>query len=133
MVMVIISILLIVQVNHIPINDKKNNANNNFMNNLITQLNYLKSKAIKDDKSITLIFNDYSNKIIVREQSIENKDILFPPNTFVHPKSNIKYLTFNNKGNINKFGSVLLSVDNEIFKLIFHIEKGRLRYEKIKH
>ncbi|WP_204180131.1 MULTISPECIES: competence type IV pilus minor pilin ComGD [unclassified Staphylococcus] len=133
MVMAIISILLIVQVNHIPINDKKNNANNNFMNDLITQLNYLKSKAIKDDKSITLIFNDYSNKIIVREQSIENKDILFPPNTFVHPKSNIRYLTFNNKGNINKFGSVLLSVDNEIFKLIFHIEKGRLRYEKIKH
>ncbi|PTF06103.1 competence protein, partial [Staphylococcus cohnii] len=38
-----------------------------------------------------------------------------------------------NKGNINKFGSVSLSVDNEIFKLIFHIEKGRLRYEKIKH
>ncbi|RIL81992.1 type II secretion system protein, partial [Staphylococcus cohnii] len=58
MVMAIISILLIVQVNHIPINDKKNNENNNFMNNLITQLNYLKSKAIKDDKSITLIFND---------------------------------------------------------------------------
>src|SRR5699024_1633916 len=122
MVMVIISILINCQVNHIPINDKKNNANNNFMNNLITQLNYLKSKAIKDDKSITLIFNDYSNKIIVREQSIENKDILFPPNTFVHPKSNIK-----------KFGSVIISVDNEIIKLTLHIEKGRLRYEKIKH
>ena len=48
-------------------------------------------------------------------------------------KSNINYLTFNNKGNTNKFGSIFLSVDNELFKLIFHIEKGRLRYEKQKH
>ncbi|MFH4876478.1 competence type IV pilus minor pilin ComGD [Staphylococcus cohnii] len=133
LVMGIISILLFIQVNHISINDKKINKNNNFMNTLIIRLNYLKSKAIKDDKSITLIFNDYSNKIIVREQSTENKDINFPQNTYIHPKSNINYLTFNNKGNTNKFESIFLSVDNELFKLIFHIEKGRLRYEKQKH
>lgn len=133
LVMGIISVLLFIQVNHLSINDKKINENNNFMNTLIIQLNYLKSKAIKDDKSITLIFNDYSNKIIVREQSTENKDINFPINTYIHPKSNLKYLTFNNKGNTNKFGSIFLSVDDELFKLIFHIEKGRLRYEKQRH
>src|SRR5699024_9651641 len=133
LVMGIISILLFIQVNHISINDKKINKNNNFMNTLIIRLNYLKSKAIKDDKSITLIFNNYSNKIIVREQSTENKDIKFPQYTYIHHKSNINYLTLNDKSNKNKIGSIFISVNNELFKLIFHIEKGRLRYEKQKH
>ncbi|HDJ5866076.1 TPA: type II secretion system protein, partial [Staphylococcus aureus] len=35
------------------------------------------------------------------------------------------------KGNINKFGSITIYNNNSIYRIIFHIEKGRIRYEKL--
>lgn len=131
----IINLLLFIQIsntnlldsNHIKIEQRK-------INNLIMQFNYIKSKAIKDGQSITLVFNDYANKIIVNEQFPSNKSatsINLPSNTFVHPRTNLKFITFNKLGETNKFGSVYLKTDKNLYKIIFHIEKGRIRYEKI--
>ncbi|HBE8373744.1 TPA: type II secretion system protein, partial [Staphylococcus aureus] len=33
--------------------------------------------------------------------------------------------------NINKFGSITIYNNNSIYRIIFHIEKGRIRYEKL--
>ncbi|MGS5801905.1 hypothetical protein ACVENB_10960 [Staphylococcus aureus] len=65
----IISLLLYFQLFNISAFDTNNNKiEQRKINNLIMQFNYIKSKAIKDNQSITLVFNDYSNKIIINEQ-----------------------------------------------------------------
>ncbi len=95
------------------------------------QFNYLKSKAIKDQQSITLIFNDFSKQVHVKEQYMQNSTIDLPHNTYIHPRTNLNYINFNKNGDVNKFGSLYLSVDQTLYRIIFHIEKGRLRYEKV--
>ncbi|RIO27842.1 competence protein, partial [Staphylococcus saprophyticus] len=68
-VVCIISLLLYFQLFNISAFDTNNNKiEQRKINNLIMQFNYIKSKAIKDNQSITLVFNDYSNKIIINEQ-----------------------------------------------------------------
>lgn len=59
------------------------------------------------------------------------KAIILPLNSFIHPRTNLKFITFNKKGETNKFGSVYLKTNKNLYKIIFHIEKGRIRYEKI--
>lgn len=73
-VVCIISLLLYFQLSNISAFDTNNNKiEQRKINNLIMQFNYIKSKAIKDNQSITLVFNDYSNKIIINEQFPSNK------------------------------------------------------------
>ncbi|MBE2137242.1 type II secretion system protein, partial [Staphylococcus argenteus] len=38
---------------------------------------------------------------------------------------------FDKHGNINKFGSISIEKNNKVYRIIFHIEKGRIRYEKL--
>ncbi|MEB5699763.1 competence type IV pilus minor pilin ComGD [Staphylococcus saprophyticus] len=134
-VVCIISLLLYFQLFNISAFDTNNNKiEQRKINNLIMQFNYIKSKAIKDNQSITLVFNDYSNKIIINEQFPSNKSaktIILPLNSFIHPRTNLKFITFNKIGETNKFGSVYLKTNKNLYKIIFHIEKGRIRYEKI--
>lgn len=134
-VVCIISLLLYFQLSNISAFDTNNNKiEQRKINNLIMQFNYIKSKAIKDNQSITLVFNDYSNKIIINEQFPSNKrakTIILPLNSFIHPRTNLKFITFNKIGETNKFGSVYLKTNKNLYKIIFHIEKGRIRYEKI--
>ncbi len=134
-VVCIISLLLYFQLSNISAFDTNNNKiEQRKINNLIMQFNYIKSNAIKDNQSITLVFNDYSNKIIINEQFPSNKRakaIILPLNSFIHPRTNLKFITFNKKGETNKFGSVYLKTNKNLYKIIFHIEKGRIRYEKI--
>ncbi|MEJ7271853.1 competence protein, partial [Staphylococcus epidermidis] len=53
------------------------------------------------------------------------------PKGTIMNKSNLDYINFDKKGEVNQFGSVYISYDKEIYRLIFHIEKGRIRYEKV--
>ncbi|WP_277595756.1 competence protein [Staphylococcus equorum] len=131
LVLGIASLLLFLQVRYISLNDYSLQSNNHSMTNLIMQFNYLKSKAIKDNQPITLIFNTFSSKIIIREPQHENPTIQLTKNTYIHPSTNINYLTFNKNGDTNKFGTLYLSINNRLYKIIFHIEKGRMRFEKI--
>lgn len=43
----------------------------------------------------------------------------------------VDIIAFDKKGNINKFGSITIYNNNSIYRIIFHIEKGRIRYEKL--
>ena len=123
-VVCIISLLLYFQLSNISAFDTNNNKiEQRKINNLIMQFNYIKYKAINDNLSITLVFNEDSNK--------RAKAIILPLNSFIHPRTNLKFITFNKKGETNKFGSVYLKTNKNLYKIIFHIEKGRIRYEKI--
>ena len=40
-------------------------------------------------------------------------------------------ITFNNEGKINRFGSIILKAKENIYRVIFNIDKGRIRFVKI--
>ncbi|WP_347341113.1 competence type IV pilus minor pilin ComGD [Staphylococcus sp. acrmy] len=100
------------------------------VNQLITQLEYFKSKAIGENQSITLLLSKNSSVIKVIEQKGKkyNFKILDGKITYV---SKVKTITFNKEGTINNFGSFILQVHNHLYRIIFHIDKGRIRYAKI--
>lgn len=130
-VLSIVSLLVFIQMQRLSFNKDNLTSPHSKISNLIMQFNYLKSKAIKDQQSITLIFNDFSTQIRVKEQHMQNSTIDLPQNTYIHPRTNLSYINFDKNGDVNKFGSLYLSIDKSLYKIIFHIEKGRLRYEKV--
>ncbi|MBE5664811.1 type II secretion system protein [Staphylococcus sp. SS87] len=96
---------------------------------LITELNYLKSKAIANQNFINVRFYENSDTIKVVEK-----------NKFYYLKlkvgkiinvAKVDSIYFDKHGNINKFGSISIEINNRIYRVIFHIEKGRIRYEKL--
>ena len=87
----------------------------------ITELNYIKSQAIANQGYINVRFYENSDTIKV----IENNKI-----RFLKLKVG-KIINVDKKGNINKFGSITIDNNNSIYRIIFHIEKGRIRYEKL--
>ncbi|MEB6045196.1 type II secretion system GspH family protein [Staphylococcus pseudoxylosus] len=130
-VLSIVSLLVFLQMQRLSFNKNDLTSPHSKINNLIMQFNYLKSKAIKDQQSITLIFNDFSTQIRVKEQHMQNSTIDLPQNTYIHPRTNLNYINLDKNGDVNKFGSLYLIIDKSLYKIIFHIEKGRLRYEKV--
>ncbi|MFI9032056.1 competence type IV pilus minor pilin ComGD [Staphylococcus pasteuri] len=100
------------------------------INHLITQMNYLKSKAINDKQSISLIFTNQTNSIKVKEEHGSKYQLKIKGGKIVNI-AKIQLLTFNKDGHINNFGSINLKMKHGNYKLIFHIEKGRIRYIKI--
>ncbi|UMT79682.1 type II secretion system GspH family protein [Staphylococcus roterodami] len=105
------------------INDETNSIS------LITELNYLKSKAIANQNFINVRFYENSDTIKVVEK-----------NKFYYLKlkvgkiinvAKVDSIYFDKHGNINKFGSISIEINNRIYRVIFHIEKGRIRYEKL--
>lgn len=123
-VLSIVSLLVLLQMQRLSFNK-------NDLTSPHSKINNLKSKAIKDQQSITLIFNDFSTQIRVKEQHMQNSTIDLPQNTYIHPRTNLNYINLDKNGDVNKFGSLYLSIDKSLYKIIFHIEKGRLRYEKV--
>ncbi|WP_436859905.1 competence type IV pilus minor pilin ComGD [Staphylococcus caeli] len=131
LVLSIITIILYIQLNLNPVNIITNNSEQHQIRHLIMQFEYLKSKAIKDNQSIALVFNDFSSKIIVNEQYLKNNPLTLPQKSYILPQTNIKFITFDKSGNINRFGSLYIKFNESTYRIIFHIEKGRIRYEKI--
>ncbi|UMT74694.1 type II secretion system GspH family protein [Staphylococcus roterodami] len=105
------------------INDETNSIS------LITELNYLKSKAIANQNFINVRIYENSDTIKVVEK-----------NKFYYLKlkvgkiinvAKVDSIYLDKHGNINKFGSISIEINNRIYRVIFHIEKGRIRYEKL--
>lgn len=97
---------------------------------LISKFDYLKSKALRDKQSITLILTTNATKISVIEQKGKKYNIKLN-NGKITSISKIHSITFDKEGKINHFGSLILKMNKSSFKIIFHIDKGRIRYVKI--
>lgn len=96
----------------------------------VTKLNFFKSKAIGSRNSIALIFTNNSNVIHVIEEK-GNKYKFKIPHGKITNIARINTLNFNRDGNINRFGSLTIAMNKASYKIILHIEKGRIRYVKI--
>ena len=97
---------------------------------LITKFNYYKSKAISNNESITLLFFNNSNRVQVIEENGDKYSFKLNKGKVINI-AKIQTLNFDKNGNINHFGSLILQYNSHAYRLIFHIEKGRLRFVKI--
>ncbi|MGT2397838.1 competence type IV pilus minor pilin ComGD [Staphylococcus aureus] len=93
----------------------------------ITELNYIKSQAIANQGYINVRFYENSDTIKV----IENNKIRFLKLKVGKIIMLQKLILLPLIRNINKFGSRTIDNNNSIYRIIFHIEKGRIRYEKL--
>lgn len=95
---------------------------------LITELNYIKSQAIANQGYINVRFYENSDTIKV----IENNKIRFLKLKVgkIINVAKVDIIAFDKKG-ISIIGSITIDNNNSIYRIIFHIEKGRIRYEKL--
>ncbi|UMT77042.1 type II secretion system GspH family protein [Staphylococcus roterodami] len=128
-VMMIVSSFLLLTMTSNRLRDFKVINDETNIISLITELNYLKSKAIANQNFINVRFYENSDTIKVVEK-----------NKFYYLKlkvgkiinvAKVDSIYFDKHGNINKFGSISIEINNRIYRVIFHIEKGRIRYEKL--
>ena len=103
MVLFILSILLLCTLsskNLLTISKSNDEMN---INLLITQLNYIKSKAISEKQSITLMFNHQSSNINVKEENGKKYQIKIKDGKIIKI-TKINLITFDKNGNVNHFG-----------------------------
>ncbi|WP_259343219.1 competence type IV pilus minor pilin ComGD [Staphylococcus borealis] len=100
------------------------------INNIIAQFEYLKSKAIAENQSITIVLNKNASEMKVIEQN-GKKYTLSLFGAKITSVVKVQTLTFNNEGKINHFGSIILKCKTHIYRIIFHIDKGRIRFVKL--
>lgn len=96
----------------------------------VSQLEYFKSKAMREIQSITLLISKNSSIIKVIEAQGRRYNYTIENGKIVEIK-NLEKITFNKEGRINQFGSLILKINQHQYKLIINIEKGRIRYLKI--
>lgn len=129
-VMLILTTMLYLQFNN-KIQSSSFCTEENQIKQLITEIQYLKSKAIKEEQSIVLIFRPHHNSIKIIDKQQNKYPPLLIKNGSIHPYTNLKYITFDKDGHNHQFGSLYIKLNITIYKIIFHIEKGRIRYEKL--
>lgn len=100
------------------------------INNIIAQFEYLKSKAIAENQSITIVLNKNASEMKVIEQN-GKKYTLSLFGAKITSVAKVQTLTFNNEGKINHFGSIILKYKTHFYRIIFHIDKGRIRFVKL--
>ncbi|PNZ24149.1 competence protein [Staphylococcus petrasii] len=97
------------------------------LDQLISKFDYYKSKAIGDKQSITLALTENSSIINVVEEKGSHYSFKIQ-NGKIKTISKIKKITFDKDGRVNNFGSFVLNINERLYKVIFHIDKGRIRY-----
>ena len=93
----------------------------------VSQLEYFKSKAMREIQSITLLISKNSSIIKVIEAQGRRYNYTIENGKIVEIK-NLEKITFNKEGRISQFGSLILKINQHQYKLIINIEKGRIRY-----
>lgn len=129
-VLSIISILLIIQMS-VPWQKEVYASDEYTLNRLISQFNYYKAKAIKEEQTIILLFLKGKGHIQIKQQDGKKVAPISLNKGHINPKTNVRYISFDKMGHINQFGSLYLSFHDRQYRIIFYIEKGRLRYEKV--
>ncbi|CCB53852.1 conserved uncharacteriezed protein [Staphylococcus lugdunensis N920143] len=126
----IIQLLLFISISYLSTYHYIQSAHNNNVTLLINQFDFYKSKALRNHQSITLLFSKNSNQIKVIEQHGQKYHFSIS-NGYIYRISNISLLNFNAQGEINQFGSLYIKYPTATYRIIFNIDQGRIRYEKI--
>nr|WP_269814022.1 competence type IV pilus minor pilin ComGD [Staphylococcus canis] len=97
-----------------------------------TKIDLYQAQAIKHKSPVLLVFRKKQNDIKVVMHN--PRETLFIPLTplKLSPESNLEYLSIDEYGNVNNFGTLQLQLNNRKFKVIFHIEQGRYRIVYLK-
>lgn len=128
-VMMIVSCFLLLTMTSNSLKDFKVINDESNIISLITELNYIKSKAIANQSFINVRFYENSDTIKVVEK---NKVYYLKLKVGkIINVAKVDSIYFDKHGNINKFGSISIEKNNKVYRIIFHIEKGRIRYEKL--
>ncbi|HDY9445619.1 TPA: type II secretion system protein [Staphylococcus argenteus] len=128
-VMMIVSCFLLLTMTSNSLKDFKVINDESNIISLITELNYIKSKAIANQSFINVRFYENSGTIKVVEK---NKIYYLKLKVGkIINVAKVDSIYFDKHGNINKFGSISIEKNNKVYRIIFHIEKGRIRYEKL--
>ncbi|ATY57110.1 TPA: competence type IV pilus minor pilin ComGD [Staphylococcus argenteus] len=128
-VMMIVSCFLLLSMTSNSLKDFKVINDESNIISLITELNYIKSKAIANQSFINVRFYENSDTIKVVEK---NKIYYLKLKVGkIINVAKVDSIYFDKHGNINKFGSISIEKNNKVYRIIFHIEKGRIRYEKL--
>ncbi|HAR2852203.1 competence type IV pilus minor pilin ComGD [Staphylococcus argenteus] len=128
-VMMIVSCFLLLTMTSNSLKDFKVINDESNIISLITELNYIKSKAIANQSFINVRFYENSDTIKVVEK---NKIYYLKLKVGkIINVAKVDSIYFDKYGNINKFGSISIEKNNKVYRIIFHIEKGRIRYEKL--
>ncbi|API79525.1 Late competence protein ComGD, access of DNA to ComEA [Staphylococcus argenteus] len=128
-VMMIVSCFLLLTMTSNSLKDFKVINDESNIISLITELNYIKSKAIANQSFINVRFYENSDTIKVVEK---NKIYYLKLKVGkIINVAKVDSIYFDKHGNINKFGSISIEKNNKVYRIIFHIEKGRIRYEKL--
>ncbi|HFG8824785.1 competence type IV pilus minor pilin ComGD [Staphylococcus argenteus] len=128
-VMMIVSCFLLLTMTSNSLKDFKIINDESNIISLITELNYIKSKAIANQSFINVRFYENSDTIKVVEK---NKIYYLKLKVGkIINVAKVDSIYFDKHGNINKFGSISIEKNNKVYRIIFHIEKGRIRYEKL--
>ncbi|MCG7338623.1 competence protein [Staphylococcus sp. ACRSN] len=119
-----------IQFKIIPISKLNMESTENQIKDLILHLNYIKSQAIKDNQPITIVISPKSEEILIVEQNHEFRRLKLPADGKIHYRTNVRRITFERDGSTSKFGSLFINIKDELYRIICHIDKGRIRYEK---
>lgn len=127
LVLLIINTFIYINITHINNLNFSPNNSERVLANFINQINYLKSKAIKEHQSIAIQFSTNSNKFKVIEEQGKKYTINIEGGKIIH-LSKIKVINLDKNGKITPFGSVSIKINNVIYRVIFNIDQGRIRY-----
>ncbi|MBO1197937.1 type II secretion system protein [Staphylococcus simiae] len=130
LVLLMISIILLTTLTSKSLRNLETVNSEMQLSSFILQLDYLKSKAIITKSPILIQFIKHSNQAKVTENN-KTSYFLTINNAEIININKVHYLYFDKRGNIKPFGSITIKVNKAYYKVIFHIEKGRVRYEKL--
>lgn len=102
-----------------------------FLNQVLFDLQRIQALAIEEETSITFVFND--NNTYKAYYDLGGVNILersFPAGIELNIFSNLKKIDFYSTGEVGKFGSILFKTPFGEKRLIVNMQKGRLRLEK---
>lgn len=97
--------------------------------NLAGQLTYYKSLAISKNESIAVFFITGHHEVKIIEKGHKVTLINLPNGRIVNSR-NMSYIIIKQNGDLDRFGTIDIEFDKQIYHFIFHIEKGSLRIEK---
>ncbi|PTK74126.1 hypothetical protein BUZ27_11770 [Staphylococcus haemolyticus] len=87
-------------------------------------------KQCRSGETITIVFSKQATEMNIIEQN-GNKYKLGLFGTKIISVAKVHTITFNNEGKINRFGSIILKAKENIYRVIFNIDKGRIRFVKL--